>query len=112
MSGENYLTAEARPRVEIDRQLVACGWLVQDRKNLNLYAAQGVAVREFIMATSHGRSDYLLFIDQKAVRAIEAKPSGCPLVGVEPHSAKYAVWSPGEPHCSVSSVAVSLRVDR
>ncbi len=94
MSGENYLTAEARARVEIDRQLVACGWLVQDRKEMNLYAAQGVAVREFIMATEHGRADYLLFIDQKAVGAIEAKPSGSPLTGVEPQSAKYAAGLP------------------
>ena len=94
MSGENYLTAEARARVEIDRQLVACGWLVQDRKDMNLYAAQGVAVREFIMATGHGRADYLLFIDQKAVGAIEAKPSGSPLTGVEPQSAKYAAGLP------------------
>jgi len=45
---------------------------------MNLYARQGVAVREFIMATGHGRADYLLFVDQKAVGAIEAKPSGTP----------------------------------
>jgi hypothetical protein len=58
MTGSGYLTAEARARVEIDRQLEACGWVVQDRSAMNLYAAQGVAVREFIMATGHGRADY------------------------------------------------------
>ena len=43
--------ATVKTTVEIDRQLVACGWVVQDRKAMNLYAGQGVAVREFIMAT-------------------------------------------------------------
>ncbi len=91
---EGYLTAEARARVEIDRQLLACGWVVQDRKDLNLYGAQGVAVREFIMASGHGRADYLLFVDGKAVGAVEAKPSGTPLAGVESQSAKYAAGLP------------------
>ena len=93
---EGYLTAEARARVEIDRQLVACGWVVQDRKDLNLYASQGVAVREFIMAPGHGRADYLLFVDGKAVGAVEAKPSGTPLAGVESQSAKYAAGLPND----------------
>jgi len=47
---------------------------VQDRSEMNLYAAQGVEVREFIIATGHGRADYLLFVDGKAVGAV-AKPS-------------------------------------
>ena len=94
MSEDAYLTAEARARVEIDRQLALCGWVVQDRSTMNLYASQGVAVREFIMATGHGRADYVLFVDQKAVGAIEAKPSGTPLAGVEPQSAKYSTGLP------------------
>lgn len=96
MSEDDYLSAEARARKEIDRQLAACGWLVQSRSDMNLYAGQGVAVREFIMATGHGRADYLLFVDGKAVGAIEAKPSGTPLAGVEPQSAKYAAGLPKE----------------
>ena len=98
MTNDAYLAAEARARVEIDRQLAACGWVVQDRAEMNLYAGQGVAVREFIMAPGHGRADYLLFVDGKAVGAIEAKPSGTPLAGVEPQSAKYAAGLPDEPH--------------
>src|SRR5678816_3678712 len=94
VSDSAYLTAEARARVEIDRQLAVCGWAVQDRAAMNLYAAQGVAVREFIMATGHGRADYLLFVDGKAVGAIEAKPSGTPLAGVEPQSVKYSTGLP------------------
>jgi type I restriction enzyme, R subunit len=96
MSDATHLAAEARARVEIDRQLTACGWLVQDRAELNLYAGQGVAVREFIMAPGHGRADYLLFVDGKAVGAVEAKPSGTPLAGVESQTAKYAAGLPPE----------------
>lgn len=94
MTDKSYLPAEGRARREIDRQLAACGWLVQDRAAMNLYAGQGVAVREFIMAPAHGRADYLLFVDRRAVGAIEAKPSGTPLAGVEPQSAKYAAGLP------------------
>ncbi|MEJ7756201.1 MAG: hypothetical protein WKF83_07635 [Nocardioidaceae bacterium] len=68
------LAAEQRARVLIDRQLVAAGWVVQDKKDLNLFAAQGVAVRESIMAAGHGRADYLLYVDKAAVGVIEAKP--------------------------------------
>ncbi len=102
VSEDDHLPAEARARKEIDRQLVACGWLVQDRADMNLYAGPGVAVREFIMAPGHGRADYLLFVDGTAVGAIEAKPSGTPLAGVEPQSAKYAAGLPAELTAPVS----------
>ena len=49
------------------------------------------------MAPGHGRADYLLFVDRKAVGAIEAKPSGTPLAGVEPQSAKYSTGLPDGP---------------
>jgi type I restriction enzyme R subunit len=90
------LAAEARARVEIDRQLEGCGWLVQDRAELNLYAGQGVAAREFIMADGHGRADYLLFVDRQAVGTIEAKPKGTTLTEVEIQSSKYATGVPGQ----------------
>ncbi|MGH3496993.1 MAG: DEAD/DEAH box helicase family protein [Nocardioidaceae bacterium] len=86
----NRLAAEARARVLIDRQLSAAGWSVQDSKSLNLFAAQGVARREATMATGHGRADYLLYVDQRVVGVIEAKPEGTPLSGVEWQSAMYA----------------------
>ena len=40
---------------------------------MDLSAAQGVAVREFKMAPGHGFADCLLFVDGKAVGALEAK---------------------------------------
>ena len=39
----------------IDQQLVQAGWKVQDKKGLNLFAGQGVAVREVVMKPGHGR---------------------------------------------------------
>lgn len=33
--------------------LVEAGWVVQDRNEVNLFAGQGVAVREVIMAKGH-----------------------------------------------------------
>ena len=48
-----YLSAEAKARLEIDKQLRTAGWVVQDRSAINLLANSeheyGVAVREFIM---------------------------------------------------------------
>ena len=67
-------TPEARARENIDAQLSACGWVIQNRDNINLFASQGVAIREFPLDT--GYADYLLFVDQKAVGVIEAKKEG------------------------------------
>jgi type I restriction enzyme R subunit len=98
---EPVLAAEARARVLIDDQLVAAGWVVQDIRNLNLSAAQGVARREAIMASGHGRADYLLYLDRRVVGVIEAKPVGTPLSGVEWQSAMYATGLPAEVRLSV-----------
>jgi len=92
----NRLAAEARARVLIDRQLTDAGWSVQDSRSLNLFAAQGVARREATMATGHGRADYLLYVDQRVVGVIEAKPEGTPLSGVEWQSAMYAEGLPAD----------------
>lgn len=61
-----------------------------------MFAAQGVARREATMATGHGRVDYLLYIDQRVVGVIEAKPVGTPLSGVEWQSAMYAEGLPAD----------------
>lgn len=94
--GDAMLAAEQRARVLIDRQLSDAGWVVQDRKALHLYAAQGVVVREATMAAGHGRADYLLYVDKRAVGVIEAKPQGQTLSGVEWQSAMYAEGLPAE----------------
>jgi len=58
-------TPEELARLNIDRQLTACGWIIQSRGEMNLYTGRGVAVREFPLET--GEADYLLFVDRKAV---------------------------------------------
>src|SRR3954454_10997279 len=86
--------AERRARVLIDSQLSTAGWRVQDRAAMNLFAGPGVAVRETIMAKGHGRADYLLYVNKRAVGVIEAKPEGTTLSGVEWQSAMYATGLP------------------
>lgn len=78
-----YLAPEAQARVQIDSMLARAGWVVQDAKRVNLAAGRGVAVREVILTPPHGRVDYLLFVDRKAVGVVEAKPEGATLTGVE-----------------------------
>ncbi|MGQ0464320.1 MAG: type I restriction endonuclease subunit R [Sporichthyaceae bacterium] len=91
---EEYLPAEQRARVQIDRQLARAGWTVVDGKDLNLFAGPGVAVRERVMKSGHGRVDYLLYVDTRVVGVVEAKPEGTPLSGVEWQSAMYATGLP------------------
>lgn len=86
-------TPEQRARREIDADLTAAGWLVQDRDELDLTAGRGIAVREFPMKAGFGFADYLLYVDRKAVGAVEAKADGT-LTGVEAQSAKYAAGLP------------------
>ena len=90
MTEGDQLHAEQRARARIDSQLAAAGWIVQGRTGLNLFAGQGIALREAIMAPGHGRADYLLYVDRKIVGVIEAKPEGTPLIGVEWQSAMYS----------------------
>jgi type I restriction enzyme R subunit len=58
-------------RDAIDRQLTACGWVIQDKKDLNLNASPGIAIREY--HTDSGSADYALFVDGKPAGVIEAK---------------------------------------
>jgi type I restriction enzyme R subunit len=84
--------AEARAREEIDRQLEAAGWLIQDRGSVNVKAGLGVAVREF--PTDSGPADYGLYIEGVAAGAIEAKPEGHTLSGVETQTRRYGEGLP------------------
>ncbi|MFV7235517.1 DEAD/DEAH box helicase family protein [Flavobacterium sp. ZB4R12] len=77
-------------RDNIDKQLVDCGWIIQDKKKTNLAAGLGVAIREY--QTDIGPADYVLFVDKKAVGIIEAKreEEGIHLTSVEEQSSQYA----------------------
>lgn len=89
MPDTDYIAAEQLARRDIDEQLLAAGWVVQDQAHLNLAAGTGVAVREAVLEAGHGRADYLLFVNREAVGAIEAKPVGHTLTGVVFQTDKY-----------------------
>ena len=86
-------TPEQSARREIDTNLKTGGWIVQNRDDLDLTAGRGIAAREFAMKSGFGFADYLLYLDRKAVGAVEAKAEGT-LSGVEAQSAKYAAGLP------------------
>ncbi len=88
------MTLEEQARVNIDRSLERSGWAVQDADSVNLYASDGVAVREFSLKPGHGRADYLLYVNKRAAGVIEAKPEGSTLTGVEAQSGKYSTGLP------------------
>ena len=83
---------EEKARQQIDATLSLCGWTVQDKSQMNLHAAKGVALRELSFKT--GEPDYTLFVDGKAIATIEAKPEGHSLTGVEEQSTKYVTGLP------------------
>ena len=58
-------------RDTIDKQLIACGWVIQGIKQINLNAGIGVAVKEYL--TDVGPADYVLFVEGKPCGIIEAK---------------------------------------
>jgi len=64
-------TPEQLARNEIDKQLDACGWIIQDKDKINLNAGLGIAIREY--QTDIGPADYILFVNKKPVGIIEAK---------------------------------------
>ncbi len=81
---------EQKARDRIDKQLIAAGWLVQDKKSINLNAGPGIAVREY--QTDVGPADYVLFVAKQAAGVIEAKPEdwGHKITMVEDQSQGYA----------------------
>jgi len=77
-------------RDNIDKQLTECGWIIQDKKHINLTAGLGVAVTEY--QTDVGSADYILFVAGKPVGVIEAKAEekGFQLIQAEDQSKDYA----------------------
>ena len=77
-------------RDRIDALLHEAGWIVQHAKKIDFSAGAGIAVREY--QTDVGPVDYALFVGQKAVGVIEAKPEdwGHKITTVEEQSTGYA----------------------
>jgi type I restriction enzyme R subunit len=51
-------TPEQRARREIDANLTAAGWVVQDRDELDLNVGRGIAVNNFSMKSGFGFADF------------------------------------------------------
>ena len=83
-------TPEQIARDRIDEMLSHAGWEVQNKKQINLKASLGVAVREY--QTDAGFADYVLFIDNDPVGVVEAKSEnwGQNITTVEGQSGRYA----------------------
>jgi type I restriction enzyme R subunit len=81
---------EQLARDKIDEQLIASGWVIQDKKHFNLSAGPGVAIREY--QTDVGPADYILFVNKNPVGLIEAKreEEGVRLTMHEDQSGDYA----------------------
>jgi len=79
---------EQQARQNVDAQLIACGWVVQDFKKAEFSAGRGIALREVRLKT--GPCDYLLLVDRKPVGVIEAKKEGTTLSTVADQSDNYA----------------------
>lgn len=78
-------------RDNIDRQLIDCGWVIQDKDKINLNASDGVVVRYYL--TQDGKeTDYVMFVDKKPCGIIEAKreEEGVRLTVHETQSEEYA----------------------
>src|SRR5215211_8909228 len=81
---------EQLARDRIDQQLIACGWIIQNKGCINLAAGIGIAIREY--QTDAGPADYILLVNKKPVGLIEAKreEEGVRLTMHEEQSTEYA----------------------
>ena len=86
------MTPEQQARQQIDAQLVAAGWVVQDYKAFNPSAGRGIALREVPLKS--GRCDYLLLVDRNALGVVEAKKEGTTLSMVAEQSGHYGASLP------------------
>ena len=93
---------EEKARVKIDKQLTAAGWDIVSRDEYVPHSAS--AVKEALMQ-GNTESDYLLFVDDKAIAVVEAKREENPLGEDVQHQAEdyacnpqdwYGVWFPSQ----------------
>lgn len=77
------VTPEGMARQQIDAQLTASGWAVQDYTRFDPSVARGIALRE--VPLKGGRCDYLLLANRKPVGVVEAKKTGATLSTVAFH---------------------------
>jgi len=90
MKQDKNQNPEQKARDKIDKMLIEAGWIVQSKKDVDLGAGKGVALREYQAETKF--TDYVLFVDKKPVGIIEAKKEdeGHKLTVAEDQAAEYA----------------------
>ncbi|MBC2696941.1 MAG: DEAD/DEAH box helicase family protein [ANME-2 cluster archaeon] len=90
MDGSINQFPEQEARDNIDKQLNAAGWAVQDKDKIDWNESIGIAIREY--QTDVGPTDYVLFVERRPVGIIEAKKEeeGHKLISHEPQSDFYA----------------------
>ncbi|MDF1547323.1 MAG: type I restriction-modification enzyme R subunit C-terminal domain-containing protein [Bacteroidales bacterium] len=81
---------EQAARDNIDKQLSAAGWAVQDKDKIDWDKSIGIAIRGYL--TEVGPTDYVLFVERKPVGIIEAKKEdeGLKLISHELQAEYYA----------------------
>ncbi len=90
MTQDKNQNPEQIARDKIDQMLIDAGWVVQSKKDIDLGANRGVALRENQADTKF--ADYILYVDRKPVGVIEAKreEEGQRLTVAEDQAAEYA----------------------
>jgi type I restriction enzyme, R subunit len=83
------MTPEARARQAINALLMQADWHVCNMGDANIYAALGLALRDFPLNIGYGFADYLLFVDGNSTRVVEAKKERATLTGTDVASARY-----------------------
>ena len=95
------MTPEEKAREKIDRQLARAGWDIVPRDEYVPHSAS--AIKEALMR-GNTESDYLLFVDDKAIAVVEAKREDNPLGSEVVRQAEsyavhpldwYDLWFPG-----------------
>jgi type I restriction enzyme, R subunit len=86
------MTPEETARQEIDRLLIAAGWVVQNYREVDFSVGRGIALREVPLKT--GPCDYLLLVDRRPLGVVEVKKAGTMLSTVAEQSARYATSLP------------------
>ena len=81
---------EQKARDQIDAQIRASGWVIQNANAIDFNEGQGQAVREYI--TDCGPADYVFFVDRRPVGVNEAKKEtlGQNITTVETQTENYA----------------------
>lgn len=90
MDGSINQFPEQAARDNIDKQLRAAGWTVQDMDKIDWNESIGIAIRGY--QTDVGPTDHVLFVERRPVGIIEAKKEeeGLKLISHEPQAENYA----------------------